>query len=102
MIQARALIEIAEDGVTGFRVSIAEEITAAIRNVDGISRRDCRSKSKIRSGKYRVVPAYLGLHQSAAVFRPQRCITAGELVVTLRQEQASHSDVSRSYSDFVT
>jgi glycosyltransferase involved in cell wall biosynthesis len=60
-----ALTEIVEHGVTGFLVDSVDEMAAAIRDVDKISRAACRARAEQCFGKDRMIGAYLNLYESA-------------------------------------
>jgi glycosyltransferase involved in cell wall biosynthesis len=56
------MIELVEDGVTGFLVDTEEEMLAAIREVDKIDRRRCRERTLARFSIERMVSAYERLY----------------------------------------
>jgi glycosyltransferase involved in cell wall biosynthesis len=59
-----ALVDIVEDGVTGFLVDSVEEMAAAIRRVDQIRPEDCRAAAEQRFSRARMVHDYFDLYAS--------------------------------------
>lgn len=71
-----ALPEIVEDGVTGFLVDSAEEMAAAMRQVDSISPEACRDAARRRFSAERMVRQYFDLYERAARRQPVEVLCA--------------------------
>ena len=61
-----ALAEIVEHGVSGLLVNNVREMADAIRNVEQISRAECRRQAEARFSQQRMIDHYFALYQSLA------------------------------------
>jgi glycosyltransferase involved in cell wall biosynthesis len=61
---AGALPEVVDDGRTGFIVNSADQMAAAVGNIDSISRRHCRADARQRFDAGRMIQDYVDLYRS--------------------------------------